>query len=303
MNILVTGGTVFVSRYTAKYFAERGHNVYVLNRGSRPQEKGVRLIKADRHNLEDVLKKYSFDLVLDITAYSEEDVKALLEGLGDFGSYIFLSSSAVYPETAQQPFSENTKTGLNSVWGDYGINKIAAEKYLLKNIPDVYIIRPPYLYGEMNNLYREAFVFDCAEQDREFYLPKNGEMTLQFFDVEDLCRLMELTAEKQPEAHIINAGNTRSVDIKRWVTSCYSLFGKQPIFKYADAAVPQRSYFPFYDYEYSLDVTVQNTIIPKLKPMEKALEESLNWYLSHKDEVIKKPLIGFIDENLKKGSV
>lgn len=31
MNILVTGGTVFASRYTAEYFRDKGNNVYVLN--------------------------------------------------------------------------------------------------------------------------------------------------------------------------------------------------------------------------------------------------------------------------------
>ena len=35
----------------------------------------------------------------------------------------------------------------------------------------------------MNNVYREAFVFDCALADRKFYLPKDGSMKLQFFHV------------------------------------------------------------------------------------------------------------------------
>ena len=33
----------------------------------------------------------------------------------------------------------------------------------------------------MHNVYREAFVFECALADRKFYLPKDGEMKLQFF--------------------------------------------------------------------------------------------------------------------------
>lgn len=33
MKILVTGGTVFASRFTAEYFA-RDNEVYVLNRGT-----------------------------------------------------------------------------------------------------------------------------------------------------------------------------------------------------------------------------------------------------------------------------
>ena len=31
-KLLVTGGTVFVSRYVAEYYAKKGDEVYVLNR-------------------------------------------------------------------------------------------------------------------------------------------------------------------------------------------------------------------------------------------------------------------------------
>ena len=173
MKILVTGGTVFASRFTAEYFA-REHEVYVLNRNTRPQSKGVTLINADRHDLGDILKKYAFDAVIDVTAYNETDVRDLLNALGEFKNYVLISSSAVYPETLPQPFKESMQTGANSVWGDYGTNKIAAEKYLQERVPNAYIIRPPYLYGKMNNLYREAFVFECAERDMPFYVPKDG---------------------------------------------------------------------------------------------------------------------------------
>lgn len=50
-KVLVTGGTIFVSRYIAEYYVAKGYEVYVLNRNSREQSKGVKLIQADRHNL------------------------------------------------------------------------------------------------------------------------------------------------------------------------------------------------------------------------------------------------------------
>ena len=55
-KILITGGTAFVSKYAAKYFVEHGYDVYVVNRNSKPQVKGVTLIESDRHNLGDKLK-------------------------------------------------------------------------------------------------------------------------------------------------------------------------------------------------------------------------------------------------------
>ena len=48
-KILITGGTTFVSKYAAKYFVEHGYDVYVVNRNSKPQVKGVTLIESDRH--------------------------------------------------------------------------------------------------------------------------------------------------------------------------------------------------------------------------------------------------------------
>ena len=48
MKILITGGTTFVSKYTAEYFVAKGSDVTVINRGSRPQMKGVTHINCDR---------------------------------------------------------------------------------------------------------------------------------------------------------------------------------------------------------------------------------------------------------------
>ena len=89
-NILITGGTVFVSRYIAEYFVAKGDDVYVLNRNTREQSKGVTLIEADRHDLGDCLTKHSFDAVID-TGYTANDVNALLNALNVYGEYIFIS--------------------------------------------------------------------------------------------------------------------------------------------------------------------------------------------------------------------
>lgn len=296
MKILVTGGTVFASRFTAEYFAAN-NEVYVLNRGTRPQSEGVTLIQADRHKLGDVLKGYSFDAVLDICAYNAADVSDLLDGLGEFGNYILVSSSAVYPETLAQPFNEEQTVGANSVWGAYGTDKIAAEKTLLERVPGAYIIRPPYLYGKMNNLYREAFVFDCAEKNLPFYVPKDGIMPLQFFDIGDMCRFMELLLEKRPARSVFNVGNPGTVDILEWVTACYAVLGKSPEFRFVNRDIDQRKYFPFYDYGYELDVSAMAELMPEVKPLSEGLREAYSWYSENRELVRRKPLLDFIAEN------
>lgn len=297
MKILVTGGTVFASRFTAEYFARR-HEVFVLNRGSRPQSEGVTLIKADRHALGDMLKGYSFDAVIDVCAYNETDVRELLDGLGEFGCYVMVSSSAVYPETLPQPFNERQEIGANSIWGDYGVNKIAAERALTERVPDAYVIRPPYLYGKMNNLYREAFVFECAEKNLPFYVPKDGSMPLQFFDIEDMCRFIEILLDKRPEQRIFNVGNPERVTVNRWVKRCYGVLDKRPVCVYVDGNIPQRSYFPFYDYDYKLDVSAMLELMPEVKPLEEGLRQSYEWFSENRELITRKPLLEFIGNSL-----
>ena len=299
MNILVTGGTVFASRYVAEYFVKNGHEVYVLNRNSRYQSEGIKLINCDRHSLGDILKNLVFDLVVDVTAYNQADISDLLNGLGKFGDYVMISSSAVYPETNIQPFTENQMLGENIHWGDYGTNKIEAEKLLLEKVPKAYILRPPYLYGAMNNLYREAFVFDCAERDMPFYIPKDGKMPLQFFDIEDLCKFIDIIIDKKPKQHIFNVGNPTTVDINQWVELCYGVLGKAPEIKYVTQNINQRDYFPFLDYGYVLDVTKQQEIIPDTKPLELGLKQSYEWYKNNKELVRRKKYLEYIKINLE----
>ncbi len=295
MRILITGGTVFVSQCVAEYFSEKGNDVFVLNRGTRPQPENCYCIKADRHFLHGILRNTYFDAILDMTAYSADDIKDLLDSGVRFRDYIFLSSSAVYPETNARPFSENQSTGRNSFWGDYGLNKIAAEQMLLESVPNAYIVRPPYLYGAKNNVYREAFVFDCAELDRKFYVPRDGKMNLQFFNVLDLCRFLEVILQRHPSDRIFNVGNEDSISIRDWVSLCYGIIGKSCEFVEVQGNIPWRNYFCFYDYEYFLNVDRQKRLLGGLKDLKKGLQESYDWYIDHKARVGRRNYIEYID--------
>ena len=297
-TILVTGGTVFVSRYIAEYFVAKGDDVYVINRNTRPQSDGVKLIQADRHEPGDVLRKYHFDVVID-TAYNSDDINLLLDTLGSYNEYILISSSSVYPEYCSQPFSEETQTGVNMYWGKYGTDKIKAEKALVQRVPGAYILRPPYLYGQMNNVYREAFVFDCALKDRKFYLPGDGKMKLQFFHVDDLCRFIDIILEKNPHQKIFNVGNKESISVREWGEMCYQIAGKP--FEYVNVYddIEQRNYFSFYNYEYYLDVSRQYELMSDVKPLYMGLRESFDWYTANSEKVIKKPFFDYIDKNLR----
>lgn len=297
-KLLVTGGTVFVSKFTADYFANKNYDVYVLNRNTKDQLENVHLICADRNDLKDTLKSYHFDAVLDICGYDKKDMENLIAALNPVDDYIFISSSAVYPGTNPQPFTEDQPSTGNPLWGTYGTDKHEAEQYLFSQYPDAYVLRPAYLYGPGQNIYREPFVFDCALQNRKFYIPKDGKMKLQFFHVEDLCKLIEFILENHPADHIYNAGNKDVVDINTFVELCYKAADKPLEKVFVTNHGNQRDYFSFGDYEYVLDIEKQTKALPQTKDLAKGLKESFDWYLNHPAEVNKLRYISFIDEFL-----
>lgn len=301
-KILVTGGTVFVSKYIADYFSGLGHYVYVLNRNNHPQLTNVKLINADRTKLGSELKNYVFDIVIDVNAYTRSDIVCLTNALCDVEKYIFISSSAVYPETLLQPFSEEQAIGTNKIWGLYGTNKCEAEAELCSKITNAYILRPAYLYGPMNNIYRESFVFDCAEQNRPFYIPKNRDMKLQFFHVDDLCKVINRIILKNQYEKIINLGNEQSVTISDWVKLCYAAVGKDVEFISVSNDINQRNYFCFNDYEYRLNVSRQKRLLDKTITLEQGLQDSYKWYKHNKDTVNRKNYIDYIDTHLTTAS-
>lgn len=179
--------------------------------------------------------------------------------------------------------------------------KEVLKEYNFDVIIDVtaYIFRPPYLYGPMNNVYREAFVFDCAENNRKFYLPEDGKMQLQFFYIEDLCKCIKSVLSKHPKQHIFNVGNKDTISIRDWVSMCYKVVGKEPEFIEIYSEKDYRKFFSFYNYEYKLDTMEQNELIREITSMEHGLKEAYLWYKNNKETVNRKEYMKFIDENFK----
>lgn len=97
-------------------------------------------------------------------------------------------------------------------------------------------------------MYRELFVFDCAEQNRKFYIPKDGKMKLQFLHVEDLCKFIEIVIQRQPQNRIFNVGNNEVCDINKYVELCCKAVGAPLETVYVKGNLNQRDYFCFYDY-------------------------------------------------------
>lgn len=99
MKILVLGGTRFFGIPMVKKLVEC-HEVTIATRGRTADSFGssvsrIILDRSDESSIRQALKGFKYDVIIDKTAYSSNDVRRTLDNIS-CGKYILMSSSAVY---------------------------------------------------------------------------------------------------------------------------------------------------------------------------------------------------------------
>lgn len=101
-KVLVMGGSYFIGKKIVDVILENDYLVYTLNRGTKENnDERVINLKCDRDNTEqmkDVLSKYSFDIVIDVSGLNKLQVEVLYNSLNkeNLEKFVLISSSAVY---------------------------------------------------------------------------------------------------------------------------------------------------------------------------------------------------------------
>lgn len=159
MKILFVGGTGIISTACVELAAQRGMEVFVLNRGQTPGKlpQGVKLIRADIHNESQTaaaLEGKHFDVVAAFFTYTAADVERDIRLFaGKTAQYCFISSASAYQKpTTHYLITESTP--LHNPFNEYSRNKIASEarltaEYRRNGFPMV-IVRPSWTYGDTN---------------------------------------------------------------------------------------------------------------------------------------------------------
>src|SRR5262249_8257762 len=153
MNVLCIGGTGFISTSVSRQIVAAGHNLYLLNRGNRPQAPGCTNLIADINQPDTVRKALAgvrFDVVVDWVAYTRIDIERDLALFGgQVGQYIFISSASAYQKPPSHYLITESTPLYNPYW-DYSRNKIACEDRLMQAYRDdgfpVTIVRPALTY-------------------------------------------------------------------------------------------------------------------------------------------------------------
>lgn len=161
MKVLFIGGTGTISTAISKKLLSEGHELYLVNRGSRNDLFGtypnLHIIKCDVNDeaqLKAAIGDMHFDSVCDfigfVPAQVERDYRVFK---GHTNQYMYISSASAYAKPVQSPFITEGTSLSNKYW-EYSRNKILCEQFLMKMYQEegfpVTIIRPSHTYDERN---------------------------------------------------------------------------------------------------------------------------------------------------------
>lgn len=304
-NVLLMGGTTFISEALAKYLISKEYEVDILTRGGKTLKyTGYKNhLICDRKNeeaLKETLKDKIYDYVCDISAYTGEDVRILISSLNkeSIKKYLFISSAAVYEKTNEVVDEDATLTK-STDWGTYAVDKIDGENELIKsNLPYI-IFRPPYIYGEGNNLYREAYIYDSILNEREIPIPNGKDVRVQFLYIKDLVKYFEDGLNSKTTG-IFNIGEEKTYSFLEYVTLCGEALNKKAKTILVDTtkySKDVRSFFPFREVNLALSVEkLKNSdIYSETTSLIDGLKEAFKWIEEEKPCILDKRMINIYE--------
>ena len=304
-KILIMGGNQFVGKEIVKKFLEKDYTIYILNRGTRKNIEEVIFFKVDRDNfieMENILKNIDVDIIIDVSAYTEEQVDILHKVMKNrFKQYILISSASVYNNIESTPANEESQTGENLIWGDYAKNKYLAEKKTIEN-SKIYnfkytIFRPFYIYGVGNNLDRENYFFSRIKYNLPIYIPSKNNI-IQFGYVEDLALAIESSIGNSDFYNqIFNISGDEYVTMGEFAEICGKVMNKKAIIKYINTEenkIKARDWFPFREVNLFGDISkLENTGFRNTYSLIQGLEKTYKY--NDENDLITKPILNKLE--------
>ena len=304
-KILIMGGNQFVGKEIVKKFLEKDYTIYILNRGTRKNIEEVIFFKVDRDNfieMENILKNIDVDIIIDVSAYTEEQVDILHKVMKNrFKQYILISSASVYNNIESTPANEESQTGENLIWGDYAKNKYLAEKKTIEN-SKIYnfkytIFRPFYIYGVGNNLDRENYFFSRIKYNLPIYIPSKNNI-IQFGYVEDLALAIESSIGNSDFYNqTFNISGDEYVTMSEFSEICGKVMNKKAIIKYINTEenkIKARDWFPFREVNLFGDISkLENPGFRNAYSLVQGLEKTYKY--NDENDLITKPILNKLE--------
>ncbi|MDE3195247.1 MAG: NAD-dependent epimerase/dehydratase family protein [Acidobacteriota bacterium] len=322
MRVLVIGGTLFIGKLLVKKLIAGGHEVTILHRkAEHPFGRKVKNLIADRNDvvsLKAAFGGHRFDAVYDI-AYDWErgttpqQVEATAKAVpGEISRYIFMSSVAAYGDGLNHAEDDPLASDMHQ--NEYVRNKAGSERALFRMYHEsrfpVVTMRPPFVYGPDNPMYRESFFWDRLALDRPIIIPGDGNRLMQFVYVNDLADACfnALTKHTAP-GRAFNVADDKPLTQVEAVSEFAKVLGKVPhlvrvprdiIARNGGNAMKPPYYFAeYYDLPPITEAVgrVRRVLNITMTPFQAGLRETYKWYTKHAEG--KKVDFSFEDKLIK----
>lgn len=249
MRAVIIGGTGHIGTYLVPSLVRAGHEAVVISRGSRhayiddPAWEQVEMVACDRTASEQdgefgsLVAGLRPDAVVDFTCFTPAQAKQLVEAL-DGQHLVHTGTIWSYGPSALVPTTEDAP---KRPYGEYGVNKLAVEQYLMNQdrvrasvVHPGHICGPGWMpIGPAGNL--DPTVIDTLRTDGSCLLPDRGGETIHHVHAEDVAALHQACLE-QPEAAVRESFNsvcTEALTLRGYAELMARHFGHQPKLEFA----------------------------------------------------------------------
>jgi nucleoside-diphosphate-sugar epimerase len=249
MRAVVVGGTGHIGTYLVPNLVRSGHDVAVISRGSRqaytpdPLWQDVDMVTCDREAAEadgtfgTLVASLRPDAVMDLTCFTTDQARQLVEALD--GQHIVQTGSVwSYGPSTLVPTTEDAP---KHPYGEYGVNKLAVENYLLSQdrvrasvVHPGHISGPGWMpIGPAGNL--DPTVIDSLRADGSCLLPDRGGETIHHVHAEDVADLHQACLDQPDVAggEAFNSVCTQALTLRGYAELVARHFGHEPRLEFA----------------------------------------------------------------------
>lgn len=311
MNILIIGGTGFISGYLVHQLIDAGHSVTILTRGltNNPvfSHENVTFLQGDRsneHSLKNAVDGSTFDIVYDMIAYRPEESEAAIKIFkGKTGRFIHCSTISVYmiSDQVRNPITEDQeKLPITPFWDrnpfgmEYGILKRQCEEVLWNAHDDklfpVSMLRPTYVCGPNDPMKRDYFWIQRLLDKKPVLVPGSGDHTFHPVFAGDVARAFVDLLE-----HDISIGKAYTIagdecfSLNEYLHKLSAILGVQPKFVHLPqnlfdslkiSTYPGADVFPFNVRRTAIFniERIKRDLNIELTPFDRWIKETIEWY-------------------------
>lgn len=195
-NVLILGGTAWVSGRIARRWIDSGARVTCLARGTHPVPEGAVLVPADRDDADPYHHVHGdWDEIVDVSRHAHH-TRSAVEALGGRAAgWTYVSSTSVYADDATPATDESADTLRPAHDGgqyEYGAHKVASEQVVRALGEQARIVRPGLIVGPGDPSDRFGYwaaAFSRAA-DGPVLIPRVEERAVQVTDVDDLVSFL-----------------------------------------------------------------------------------------------------------------